>query len=497
MKRSIFFSTLWLFFVSTGFVYAQEKDLGLQYAENPPMEIIARTPPEPEPATGAFEIREGFRLIESLDEFRQVIKKDNQQIRMKPGVYRAESVDPPMNFHLKRTSQINEQEHIFAVNGSNNYFDLRGVVIETPVSVQSQLTRKVHVADSWHINGAGNTFEGGYFRNVIDRPYPDYFVTENEFEVCNDNNTFLNCTFVITGSIPFGYSDFYGKGGPNFGRLNKHSFMSILHANNTKLIGCQVYLKSFGHCVHFHTADGVLIQDCFFTGALRPTNDIFQETVGRAVEYDFNIMYRGKRPIPHDQVIPLTEDGVRSYENVKNVTVTDTTVERMRGCFQMWSGIEGDITLKNVTVRETGKYAFDISAGDRGQVIMENCSSDLAYDPIFNLTRGDLPKNATYEITILNPEEGTEPTSRTSLGAISGDQCTFIIRDGTTRPLPEGVNVLTVGQELRGWKTLINSTVYNYTSARVILTDRVRNCTIYSAGPVEDRGQGNTIHPLE
>ena len=92
-------------------------------------------------------------------------------------------------------------------------------------------------------------------------------MTENEFEVCNDNNTFLDCTFVIRGSVPYGYSDFYGKGGPNFGRLNKHSFMSITHANNTRIIGCQVYLQSFGHCIHFHKVDGVRIERCLLTGA--------------------------------------------------------------------------------------------------------------------------------------------------------------------------------------------------------------------------------------
>ncbi|MHC4177023.1 MAG: hypothetical protein ACYSWU_05935 [Planctomycetota bacterium] len=175
----------------------EEKDLGLQLAENPPMRVISKTPPAPAPITDTFEIREGFTLIETLREFRAVIKQDNHKIRMKPGVYRAKKVDPPTMAPIPRTKPNgggklpkNEQEHIFAVGGSNNHFDLRGVVFETPVSVQSKLSGKAHVADTWHINGANNTFEGGYFRNVVDRPYPQYRVTECEFEVCNDNNTF-------------------------------------------------------------------------------------------------------------------------------------------------------------------------------------------------------------------------------------------------------------------------------------------------------------------
>jgi len=416
---------------------------------------------------------------------------------MKPGVYRAEKVDPPISFPVRHVEAdedgnvpTNYQQHIFAVTGSRNYFDLRGVVLETPVSVQSRLSGRAHVSDTWHINGSDNTFEGGCFRNVTDMPYPKYRVTENEFEVCNDNNTFLDCTFVIRGSVPYGYSDYYGKGGPNFGRLNKHSFMSISNANGTRLVGCRAYMQSFGHCVHFHKVDGVRIEKCFFTGTLRPTNDIFEEMVGRAREYDFQIMYRGKRPIPRDQMIPLTEDGVRSYNEVKNVTVIDTTVERMRGCFQLLC--VGDVTLENVTVREAGDFSFDLSAGDSGKVVMKDCRSDVAYNPVFNLTRGPVPQDAFYEITILSPAEGVEPTARTSLGTICGRRCTFIVHDGTTRPLPDEANRLHGG----GRKGLVDSTIINHTSATLILNKRVRGCLVESAGPVEDHGTNNTIRRI-
>jgi hypothetical protein len=474
-----------------------KKDLGLQLAENPPMHVIARTPPAPAPLDKEFEIRDGFTLIETLDKFRDAIKNNNQKIRMKPGIYRAEKIDPPMVFpvlHAQPGSEgdfpQNQQEHIFAVNGSNNYFDLRGAVFETPVSVQSKLSGRAHVSDTWHINGAGNTFEGGYFRNVTDMPYPTYRVTENEFEVCNDNNTFLDCTFVIRGSVPYGYSDFYGKGGPNFGRLNKHSFMSITHANNTRIIGCQVYLQSFGHCIHLHKVDGVRIERCLLTGALRPTNDIFKERVGRAQEYDFQIMYRGKRPIPRDQMIPLTEDGVRSYNEVKNITVVDTTVERMRGCFQLLC--VGDVILENVTVLEAGDFSFDLSAGGAGRVSLKNCRADIAYNPLFNLTRGEIPEDALFDVTILNPTDEIEPTARSGLGTICGRQCTFILRDGTTRPLPEEANRLLCG----GKKGLEYSTVINYTGAKLVLNERVRHCEIKSRGPVEDHGRDNAISKI-
>lgn len=471
-------ATTTLLMLSPPLLAQDAKDLGLQRAENPPMQTISGEPPAPPTeAPGTFDVRDGFSLIDTLAEFRTRLKQSGQKVRMKPGVYRAKSVDPPVDGH----------QHIFAVTGSGNHFDLRGVVIETPVSVQGTLSGAAHVSDTWHIFGDGNTFEGGYFRNVIDEPYPDYRVTENEFEVLGDENTFQDCTFVIQGSIPYGYTDYYGKGGPNFGRLNKHSFMSIVDAKNTRLIGCKAYMKSFGHCVHFHGAQGVLIEGCLFSGTLRPTNDIFKEKVGRAVEYGFQIMYRGKRPIPRDQFIPLTEDGVRTYGGDKDITVVDTTVERLRGCFQLLC--DGNVTLENVTVREAGDFAFDVSAGDEGKVVMKDCRVDVAYNPVFNLTRGETPQDAFYEVTILSPAEGVAPTPRTNLGVICGDRCTFILHDGTTRPLPPEANRLRCGGE----KGLTDSTVKNYTTATLVLNERVRNCVVESVGPVEDHGKDNRV----
>lgn len=471
----------------------EQPGFGFQYLENPLMEVIAHEPPPPDPVTEDFEVRPGYIVIDSLDEFRKAIKMRGKKFRMKPGVYRAEKTDPPQDFKAKHDDEtgdrkVVEQDHIFAVTGSNNYFDLRGVVIETPVSLQSTLSRKVHVADSWHINGANNTFIGGYFRNVLDKPYPDFFSTECEFEICNDGNSFYNCTFVIQGSIPYGYTDFYGKGREHHGPMNKHSFMSILNANNTTLVGCKVYQRSFGHCLHFHNVDGVLVKDCYFTGALRPTNDIFKEKVGRAVEYNFEMMYRRQQPIPRDWMIPLTEDGIRAYNNVRNITVIDTTVERLRGCFQLLCP-EGDITLENVTVLEAGDFAYDLSVGDNGKVIMKNCKSDVAYNPVFNLTRGDMPKDAFFELTIIDPPEGSITMERSGLGIICGDECEFILHDGTTRPLPPSANRLECG----GKHGLKDSKVTNYTTATLVLGSNVENCEIISVGPVKDYGRRNQV----
>ena len=74
VTRYTFFA---LCFTATNFFASQtlDKNLGLQLEANPPMQVIARTPPEPEIPTDNFETREGYRLVSNLDDFRQTLNK--------------------------------------------------------------------------------------------------------------------------------------------------------------------------------------------------------------------------------------------------------------------------------------------------------------------------------------------------------------------------------------------------------------------------------------
>lgn len=472
---------------------ATEIDPAMQLPENPPMQWIAREAPPFPKFSEEFEVRDGFTLIDNLDDFRAAIKRDGQKIRLKPGHYIAKKIDPPFTFTKLRPvangDQTTTQQQVFVVSGSNNHFDLRDVVISIPSSLKNQLSRKAHVSDNWRIAGANNIFEGAYFRTETDLPYTKYFSGGNLFEVVNDGNTFLNCTFHVKGCTPYGYSDYYGKGRERWTHLDKHSFMSLEDVNGTTLRGCQIYNHGFGHGIHFHKVDGVLIEDCFFTGALRPTDDIYNERVGVAKEHNYNIMYRGERPIPRGEVIPLTEDGIRTYNEVQNVVVRNTTVERHRGNSALY-GV-GDMTLENVRMIEAGSKSFDVTSGDKGKIVVKNCYSDVAYNPVFG-TGPEPAVGGFFEVTILSPAEGVEFTPNSGLGNIAGIDCTFILHDGTTKPLPERINVLTCG----GKQPLTNSTLSNFTPARIILEKNVTGCTIRSVGPVDDKGQNNTVIQL-
>ena len=313
-------------------------------------------------------------------------------------------------------------------------------------------------------------------------------MADNEFEVRGEGNTFKNCTYLLRGSVPFGYTDFFGKGSTRFGLLDKHSFMSLTGAKNTTLTGCKIYMQSFGHALHLHQAEGVHVENCYISGLLRPTNDIYREKVGRAKGYDFYMQFRKRQPIPRDEIIPLSEDGIRTYGGDRDITIINTVIERMRGCVQIHAA--GKVVLKGVTIREAGDFALDVSTEDGGTVVVEDCRIDTTYRPAFYLTRGLVPKNASYDVTIIDQAEDRIRVEQGSLGVITGDNCKFVVRDGTTRPLPPEANVLLCGQQRR---PLTNSTIKNHTHAKLVLTRDVSNCRVESLGPVEDKGKDNTI----
>lgn len=467
----------------------QDLDPALQLAENPPMEIIMESaPPLPEP-TEDFEVRKGFTLVDNLDDFRAAIKENRQKIRLKPGHYVAKKLDEPLilpeGHFMSEKGQV-RHEHVFFITSSNSHFDMRGAVITIPSSLKGKMARKAHVADNWRVGGSRNTIEGGYFRTETDQTYPKYFGGGNLFEVHNKGNKFIDCIFHVKGSSPFGYSDYYGKGSKNWTPMNKHSFMSLNHANKTVLKGCRIYHQAFGHAIHFHKVSDVLIEDCYFTGALRRTRDIFKEKTGLAREHGFNIMYRGERPIPRDQVIPLTEDGIRTYDECRNIIVRDTTVARFRNSAAF--NAVGDVRLENVQFFESGDHSIIATASENGRVIVKNCTSDVAYNPVFGT--GHMPAvRGKYEVTIINAAKDVEFTPRSNLGTICGVDCHFILHDGTERPLPPKVNVLTCG----GKYPLTESLVENYTPATIVLEKNVTKCVIRSAGQVIDRGKGNRI----
>lgn len=296
--------------------------------------------------------------------------------------------------------------------------------------------------------------------------------------------------------------------------------MFVGEVENFRLTNSEVYQQSFGHGVHFHGTNSGLIEGCSLYGTVRPTNDIIEpgeavpkgldeftesnvysppgryETHGPAAEHDYQIMYRRTRPIPPDEMIPLTEDAVRSYGGVQDITVRNTYIERYRHCLTL-NG-PGDYIYENVTVREAGNIAFQTaSASRKGNVIVRECAADLAYSPILDLTgRSAKPLGDFYEITVLDARDpraektftSTELEAPKCVGSIQGTETTFLFRNGRTREIPDKFNFITIRGE-----GLDNCVLINYTSAEVRLNEKASDCLILSAGPVTGKNGKNRI----
>ena len=112
---------LFILALTTCIISAQRKKYtGIQHELNPPMRVLGTPAPSANIPEGAFQTYTGFIIVDSLDKLCETLKKDNQKIRLKPGVYTAKTKEEP----------INGLHSIFAVTGSNNYFDLRNTVIQ-------------------------------------------------------------------------------------------------------------------------------------------------------------------------------------------------------------------------------------------------------------------------------------------------------------------------------------------------------------------------------
>ncbi|MFO7901666.1 MAG: hypothetical protein ACQESR_04190 [Planctomycetota bacterium] len=316
-----------------------------------------------------FDVRPGFAVIDSIGDLRGAMRRGDQKIRMKPGTYRVHEAWP------------DDPRSVFICGGSKNTFDMRGVTIEVPTRIYRDMRGPVHSLGGYRIRGNHNTFEGATFENVGDHP-PHRSLPE--FSVNGDDNHFVDCDFIIRGSAPHGYGDFYGKGGGAAVRLRKHSALRV--AGDRNLIeDCQFRIHTFGHGIFMQGAQETVIRNVLMRGDIRPTNEIYRETSGPAAKYDYQIMWpswKKGQMIPRDQMAHLTEDGIRAYtrgsrdgetRRTGKITVENCTVIQMRG------GITLTAAGKPATVTDCKvidcRHGYSLPTGG----VARNCLGNAAF----------------------------------------------------------------------------------------------------------------------
>ncbi len=352
-----------------------------------------------------------FVVIDSLDALRKYATKDDVKVKMKPGTYLLDDAS---------------DHHFIRFTGNNSHFDMSGVTLQ----IDNELFRKVErIAGKErfycviNLMGDGIVFEGLTTENVGGQ----FGVSGRNkiFNISGSNVILGNIDITTSGSSPWGYGSLYGIAG---GIVRKMNGIRVGYpSKRSKLINCRVHMRAMGHAIFVQGAEDTLIEDCHVDGLLRPTNEILAETSGLAFEHDFKStspnyvegVYVGPEgQILPDEMIALSEDGIRMYPEgdggnpTRKTTVRNCTVRQMRRGICVGLNSSPD-TVINCEVRDCVAAGFNIGNGD----IVENCRANACYAEALSCPYSQ-SQGAQVDLEILDSRDGL---ANTILATINGE----------------------------------------------------------------------------
>lgn len=423
--------------------------------------------------------------ISSLKELREASKESNQTIRMKPGHYVIKGFEP-------------SGTTVMEFSGSNNTFDLTGVTIEFPTKLFKEMTgTKVHGLRMYTIYGDKLTFKGARFIDTGDTP-PNVSVAN--FFIEGHDVTFQDCFIVTRGSSPYGVGDMLGKGRGSAMKLQKHSAMAIT-GDRAYIKDCKFRIMTYGHGIHIHGAQDTHLDGVIMMGDQRNTSDIIDSKDPLMAKFDYKYQFpdwKKDQPIPRDEMIGLTEDGIRAYLEGED---KDTGERRRTGHILVENcavnGMRGGITLaigSRATVRDSVVINCSHAYSLPSDSTIENCKANVTNGPALSLPYAH-KGNSKVEIELLEhtrEEVGTHPLAEITG---SGHDITFT----TKAPPPARLRPIIVGSTGARYtddadeKNRANEIkIDNQTDHTVILASSSSNCTVKSQGKVlEDKGKDN------
>lgn len=431
--------------------------------------------------------KDGFMVLDTLDELRAHADADGIKIRMKPGVY-----------ELNTASSA----HFIEFTGDENHWDLTGVTISASLDLFRQSGRGRDFYCVIDLVGDRNILEGltvkthgeGYGRSGRNKL----------FNIAGSDCLVSNVTAITRGSNPWGYGSLFGIAG---GVVRKMNGIRIGEpARNTRLIGSRVHMRAMGHAIFVQGAVDTLIEDCRVDGLLRLTDDILAETSGYAFEQKFQVPDYGEgvqigpdRRIPPNEIVSLSEDGIRMYPESGGIktgstTIRNCTVTNMRRGICTGLSKAADLVI-NCEVRSCIAAGFNVGSGDT----VINCRSDAKYAEALcaPYLRSE---GARVELEIL---DSRERLANNLLAKINGRNHTIQLHTADPAFVPQDMTIELAsingyGSFQRGTRRARAITLTNETPARVILMPRASGNSIASRGSVSDQGEGNTlVHPPE
>ena len=327
--------------------------------------------------------------IKSLKELADYASQSDNVITMPSGVY-------PLTDYLTVDSMMmrhdREEFPYIVFSGSSNVFNLEGVEIEVDTELRTALKPPIH-SNEFLITGNKNTLKGLRIRCVGKGVSPGGTV----LEVRGTHNTLRDIILHIAGSYPYGYGDLFGKGRARETVIKhyKHSGL-LVTGSNTRLYGCKLYNRSFGHCFFVQLkAENVYFEDCYAEGVIRTTDDILAETSGPAFDVNFRTWTQnreGEYVVTSGYMKSLSEDGFRTYGEIKNIQFKNCTAKNTRAGFELRTN---GVRLENCTTIGTER-AYWV----RDSAVLINCTGDANYGPLM-FVEGS---NVDVEL-IVNPAE--------------------------------------------------------------------------------------------
>lgn len=272
-------------------------------------------------------------------------------------------------------------------------------------------------------------------------------------------------------------------------------------ARNTRLVGSRVHMRAMGHAIFVQGASDTLIEDCHVDGLLRPTDEILAETSGYAFDRGFKVPGYGEgvqigpdRLIPPNEIVSLSEDGIRMYPRSGGVetgptTIRNCTVANMRRGICTGLSAASDEVL-NCEVRNCIAAGFNIGSGDK----LVACRADAKYAEALcaPYLRSE---GARVDLEIL---DSRQRTANNLLAKVNGNHHHIRLHTADPAYVPEDMTIELAssngyGSFRKGERTANGVALTNTTPARVVLSPGAVDNTIISRGPVTGPGEANNV----
>ncbi|WP_372743948.1 hypothetical protein [Lutibacter sp.] len=418
--------------------------------------------------------------INSLKELAEYASKSGNIITMEPGVYKLKEY---LSVDSMKVRSSKKQFQFLTFSGSNNVFNFKGVEIEVDNKLREALKAPLHNSE-FLITGSNNTFQG----LVIRYRGEGTALGAAALVVGGKDNVLENVSLHIAGSFPYGYGDYFGKGKISIIKHKKHSGL-LITGTNTKLLGCKVFMRSFGHAFFIQGGDNTYFKDCYAEGEIRSTNEMLAETSGPAFERNFASIYKnydGKKEIPANYMKSLNECGFRTYTTGK-VTAINCTAKNMRVGFAL-----AKVTMLNCEAIdcERGYYLNKANVKD--------CRGDAKFGPLLYLV-GD--ENSQIDLKLM-PGESDMMVHALATICGNGHQVSITSEKKEKRvkaiPIMLGYGMPSSGEISSPipQKDAENITIINETSLPFVIGENAINCTIKTNGEIKSN-KGKEITILE